>query len=152
MSDVAKPAGALAIALASDHAGFALKEALKPALAKWGVTFEDLGTHSEASTDYPDYARALAGGVAAGKFRLGILVCGTGLGMAMAANRHNGVRAAPCTDPYAARMTRLHNDANVLCLGSRIVGVGLAEDIVKAFLDTSFEGGRHAGRVAKIEL
>ena len=146
------PAAAGPIALASDHAGFALKEALKPALAKWGVKFEDLGTHSEASTDYPDYARALASRVAAGQFQLGILVCGTGVGMAMAANRHKGVRAAPCSDPYAARMTRQHNDANVLCLGSRIVGAGLAEDIVKAFLDATFEGGRHSGRVAKIEL
>lgn len=151
MSDAAKAAEG-PIALASDHAGFALKEALKPALAKWGVKFEDLGTHSEASTDYPDFARALAGRVAAGHYRLGILVCGTGLGMAMAANRHKGVRAAPCSDTFAARMTRQHNDANVLCLGSRIVGVGLAEDIVKAFLDASFEGGRHVGRVAKIEL
>lgn len=140
------------IAIAADHAGFALKQALKDALARWGVAFEDLGTHGEGSVDYPDFARALAAGVAAGQYRLGVLVCGTGLGMAMAANRQRGVRAAPCTDPYAARMTRLHNDANVLCLGSRIVGPGLAEDILKAFLDASFEGGRHAGRVAKIEL
>jgi ribose 5-phosphate isomerase B len=146
MSDVSP------IAIASDHAGFALKEALKLALEKWGVRFEDLGTNSEASTDYPDFARALAHGVVAGKYRLGVLVCGTGLGMAMAANRHRGVRAAPCTDAYAARMTRQHNDANVLCLGSRIVGVGVAEDILKSFLDATFEGGRHAGRVAKIEL
>jgi len=141
-----------AIAIAGDHAGFALKRALKEALVRWGVPHEDLGTHGESSVDYPDFARVLAAGVAAGQYRLGVLVCGTGLGMAMAANRQRGVRAAPCTDAYAARMTRLHNDANVLCLGSRIVGPGLAEDILEAFLVASFEGGRHADRVAKIEL
>jgi ribose 5-phosphate isomerase B len=139
------------IAIASDHAGFALKEALKLALGRWGVAFEDLGTKSEASTDYPDYAHAVASGVEQGRYRLGVLVCGTGLGMSMAANRHRGVRAAVCTEAYAARMTRQHNDANVLCLGSRIVGPGLAEEILKTFLEGSFEGGRHAGRVAKIE-
>jgi ribose 5-phosphate isomerase B len=139
------------IAIASDHAGFALKQALKTALTAWGVAFEDLGTHDEKSTDYPDYAHALATGITAGKYKLGVLVCGTGLGMCMAANRHKGVRAACCTDTFAARMTRMHNDANVLCLGSRIVGGGLAEDILKTFLDGSFEGGRHANRVAKID-
>jgi ribose 5-phosphate isomerase B len=139
------------LVIASDHAGFALKESLKQALGKWGVAITDLGTHSEASTDYPDYAHAVAEGVASGKYRLGVLVCGTGLGMSMAANRHRGVRAAVCTDPYAARMTRTHNDANVLCLGSRVTGAGLAEDVLKAFLDASFEGGRHAARVSKID-
>jgi ribose 5-phosphate isomerase B len=146
MTEASKP-----IAIASDHAGFALKESLKLALGRWGVAFEDLGTTSQASTDYPDYAHAVATGVAQGRFRLGVLVCGTGLGMSMAANRHKGVRAAVCTEAYAARMTRTHNDANVLCMGSRIVGTGLAEDILKTFLDGSFEGGRHAGRVAKID-
>jgi len=139
------------LAMASDHAGFALKQALKVALTTWGVPFEDLGTHDEKSTDYTDYAHALARGIVAGKYLQGVLVCGTGLGMCMAANRHKGVRAAACTEAYGARMTRQHNDANVLCLGSRIVGPGLAEDILKAFLDASFEGGRHAARVAKID-
>ena len=139
------------VVIASDHAGFALKESLKQALGRWGVEVVDLGTHSEASTDYPDYAHAVAEGIAGGKYRLGVLVCGTGLGMSMAANRHRGVRAAVCTDPYAARMTRTHNDANVLCLGSRVTGPGLAEDVLKSFLDAEFEGGRHAARVSKID-
>ena len=139
------------VAIGSDHAGFALKQTLKQALTQWGVSFEDLGTLSEASVDYPDYAHAVARGIAEGRYRLGLLVCGSGLGVAMAANRHKGVRAAPCTDAYAARMARQHNDANVLCIGSRIVGPGLAEDILKSFLDASFEGGRHAKRVAKID-
>lgn len=142
---------AKSIALGSDHAGFALKQALKQALTQWGIAFEDLGTLSEASVDYPDFAHAVASAVAAGRFRLGVLVCGTGLGVAMTANRHAGVRAAPCTDAYAARMARQHNDANVLCIGARIVGPGLAEDILKSFLYASFEGGRHAKRVAKID-
>jgi ribose 5-phosphate isomerase B len=139
------------LAVACDHAGLALKESLKPLLTKLGVAFVDLGTNSEASTDYPDYAHAVANGIAEGRFKLGILVCGTGLGMCMAANRHRNVRAASCSDAYAARMSREHNDANVLCLGSRIVGAGLAEDIVTSFLSGSFAGGRHAGRVGKIE-
>jgi ribose 5-phosphate isomerase B len=147
MSDTAKAA----LGIGSDHAGYALKEALKRALSDWGVAFEDLGTFDETSTDYPDYAHEVASGVASGKYQRGVLVCGTGLGVAMTANRHKGVRAAPCTDSYAARMTRAHNDANVLCLGSRIVGPGLAEDILKAFLDGQFEGGRHAKRVEKID-
>jgi ribose 5-phosphate isomerase B len=144
-----KPEGQLAIAC--DHAGLPLKESLKPVLTKLGIAFVDLGTNNPASTDYPDYAHAVASGVADGRFKLGILICGSGLGMSMTANRHRGVRAAVCGDPYAARMARQHNDANVLCLGSRIVGAGLAEDIVESFLKASFEGGRHAARVAKIE-
>jgi ribose 5-phosphate isomerase B len=140
------------LGIGSDHAGYALKEALKKALQAWGVPFDDLGTFDETSTDYPDYAHKVASGISSGKYPLGVLVCGTGLGVAMAANRHKRVRAAPCTDSYAARMTRAHNDANVLCLGSRIVGPGLAEAILKAFLEGKFEGGRHARRVEKIDL
>jgi ribose 5-phosphate isomerase B len=147
MTDAAKAP----LAVASDHAGLALKEGLKEVLTRLGVTFVDLGTHSEASTDYPDYAHAVASGVETGRYSLGLLVCGSGIGMSMAANRHRGVRAALCTDPYAARMSRQHNDANVLCMGSRIVGAGLAEAILQAFLAAEFEGGRHIGRVAKIE-
>ena len=139
------------IGLGADHAGFALKEALKKALTGWNVAFEDLGTHDEQSTDYPDYAHAVASGITSGRFRLGVLVCGTGYGMSMAANRHPGVRAACCTEAFGARMARQHNDANVLCIGSRIVGSSVAEDLLKSFLDAKFEGGRHARRVAKID-
>lgn len=139
------------LAIASDHAGFALKEQLKLALEQMGQRFEDLGTRDERSCDYPDFAHAVARGVAEGRFALGVLVCGTGLGMSMAANRHAGVRAALCTESFAARMARAHNDANVLCLGSRVVGAGVAQEILRAFLEGRFEGGRHAGRVAKLE-
>jgi ribose 5-phosphate isomerase B len=140
----------LRLVLASDHAGLALKESLKPLLARLQISVEDLGTHSEASVDYPDFAHAVATAIAAGRYDAGILVCGTGLGMSIAANRHYEVRAALCTDPYSARMARRHNDANVLCLGARVTGAGLAEEIVEAFVTTGFEGGRHAGRVAKL--
>jgi ribose 5-phosphate isomerase B len=139
------------LAVASDHAGLALKESLKAVLTRLGVAFDDLGTHSEASTDYPDYAHAVASGVASGRYGRGLLVCGSGIGMSMAANRHRGVRAALCTEAYAARMSRMHNDANVLCLGARIVGPGLAEEILQTFLSTAFEGGRHLTRVNKID-
>ncbi len=138
------------ILMGSDHAGLALKRALGDHLVAQGYEVEDLGTHDTASTDYPDHAHRVAEAVARGA-GLGILVCGTGIGMSIAANRHRGVRAALCADTFSARMTRLHNDANVLCLGARTVGPGLAEDIVDAFLGASFEGGRHARRVEKIE-
>jgi ribose 5-phosphate isomerase B len=139
------------LAIASDHAGFSLKEQLKRLLEAMAVSFEDLGTHAEARCDYPDYAHAVARGIAEGRYRLGVLVCGSGIGMSMAANRHPGVRAALCTEGYAARMSREHNDANVLCMGSRIVGPGVAEEILRAFLEARFEGGRHGSRVAKID-
>lgn len=140
----------LRVALASDHAGLPLKDSLKTLLMQLKITATDLGTNSPASVDYPDFAHALASGVAEKRFDAGILVCGTGIGMSIAANRHPEIRAALCADPYSARMTRLHNDANVLCLGARVVGPGVAEEIVTAFFTTSFEGGRHAGRVAKL--
>jgi ribose 5-phosphate isomerase B len=139
------------LAIASDHAGYRLKQELKGTLEQLGVRFEDLGTPDESSCDYPDFAHAVASGVAEGRYARGVLVCGTGIGMSLAANRHPGVRAALCTESYAARMAREHNDANVLCLGSRIVGPGVAQAILTAFLQTPFEGGRHAKRVAKIE-
>ena len=148
---MASASGLAPLAIASDHAGFSLKEQLKRSLAAMDVPFEDLGTDAEARCDYPDFAHALARGIAEGRYRLGVLVCGSGIGMSMAANRHPGVRAALCTEGYAARMSREHNDANVLCLGSRIVGPGLAEEILRAFLEARFEGGRHAARVAKID-
>jgi ribose 5-phosphate isomerase B len=139
------------IGIASDHAGYRLKTEILSELRERGLDVEDLGTHDESSTDYPDYAHALAMGIETGRFKQGILVCGTGIGMAMTANRHPGVRAAVCSDSFSARMARAHNDANVLCLGGRVVGFGLAIDLVDAFLGASFEGGRHASRVKKIE-
>jgi len=135
----------------SDHAGLELKRELVAVAAGLGYEVRDLGTHTSDSTDYPDYAHQVARAVAAGE-GLGLLVCGTGLGMSMAANRHPGVRAAACGDVFSASMTRQHNDANVLCIGSRVVGVGLAAEILKAFLGASFEGGRHERRVNKIDL
>src|SRR6187455_1401438 len=107
------------LAIASDHAGLTLKQELLKTLQELGVAFEDLGTHDTGSCDYPDYAHQVATGVAGGRYRCGVLVCGSGIGMSMAANRHPGVRAAVCTESFAAKATRQHNDANVLCLGSR---------------------------------
>lgn len=140
----------LRVAIGSDHAGLRLKAALVQHLTAQGHTLQDLGTHEAQSCDYPDYAQAVATAVAGGQAELGILCCGTGQGMAMTANRVPGVRAAVCADTFSAHATRQHNDANVLCLGERVVGVGLAIDIVDAFLSATFEGGRHASRVAKI--
>lgn len=140
------------LAIASDHAGFVLKRQLAVALEQMGVPFEDLGTHDERACDYPDFAHAVARGVAEGRYRLGVLVCGTGIGMSMAANRHPGVRAALCTESFTARVAREHNDANVLCMGSRVVGSGVAGEILRVFLEAGFAGGRHAPRVAKIDL
>ena len=134
----------------SDHAGLSLKQLLVAHLRAQGIEVEDVGTHEAASTDYPDWAAPVARAVAAGEADFGLLVCGTGQGMAMAANRVPGVRAAVVADTFSARATRAHNDANVLCLGQRVVGAGLAEDILDAFLATPYEGGRHAARVAKL--
>jgi ribose 5-phosphate isomerase B len=136
--------------VASDHAGLELKRALVLELEKRGIEVQDFGTHSAASCDYPDFAHALASAVETGSVARGLLVCGTGVGMSIAANRHAGVRAVVCSEPLSARMSRRHNDANVLCLGARIVGHDTAVDILEAFLAAEFEGGRHAGRVAKI--
>lgn len=140
----------LRIATGSDHAGFALKQALLQHLQDRGVAVTDLGTHAAERCDYPDYGAKVARAVASGQADLGLLVCGTGVGMAIAANKVAGVRAAVVSDTFSARATRQHNNANVLCLGERVVGVGLARDLVDAFLDADFEGGRHADRVAKI--
>ena len=135
----------------SDHAGLELKRELASLATELGYDLRDVGTHTSDSTDYPDYAHQVASAVAAGE-GLGLLVCGTGLGMSMAANRHPGVRAALCGDVFSATMARQHNDANVLCIGARVVGSGLAGEILKAFLGASFEGGRHERRVNKIDL
>lgn len=139
------------LAAASDHAGFPLKNHLAAWLRARGHEVLDLGTHSAESADYPDFAHELARRIAAGEFERGLLVCGTGIGISIAANRHPGVRAARCLSEYDARMARAHNDANVLALGGRVTGAGLAEAILEAFLATPFEGGRHARRVQKIE-
>lgn len=139
------------ITIGSDHAGYPLKEEVKQHLEALGHEVIDQGTHDPGvSVDYPDFALPVARGVADGDFDCGIVICGTGLGISIAANKVRGVRAALCTNAYMARMSRLHNDANVLAMGSRVVGVGLALDIVDAFLDAAFEGGRHQRRVDKI--
>lgn len=133
----------------SDHGGLSLKTALVARLRVQGHQVEDIGTHDGASCDYPDFAVLVGRAVSGGGADFGLLVCGTGQGMAMTANRIPGVRAAVVADTFTARATRQHNDANVLCLGERVVGPGLAGDILDAFLGASFEGGRHAGRIAK---
>lgn len=138
------------IALASDHAGFVLKEILKKHLATLGHTPLDLGTNSEASVDYPDFGNAMAAAIKAGKAERGILVCGSGIGISIAANRHSHIRAALCHNEETARLSREHNDANVLALGARIVSEETAKAMVQTFLTTPFAGGRHAGRVAKL--
>jgi ribose 5-phosphate isomerase B len=139
------------VILGSDHAGLALRgEAMKVAQAA-GLEVEDLGPFSGESVDYPDYARQVSQVVAAGRARFGILVCGTGIGMSIAANKVKGIRAAHCTSEFEARMARAHNDANILCVGERVVGLGLGGAIVKAFLETPFEGGRHSRRVEKMK-
>ena len=138
------------IALASDHAGYAEKERLKPLLKEMGVEFEDLGSVSEESVDYPDYARRVAERVARGEAEQGLLVCGSGTGMAIAANKVPGVRAAVAWSEESARLARRHNDANVLAVGARTGAVDDIPAIVRAWFDAKFEGGRHAGRVAKI--
>jgi ribose 5-phosphate isomerase B len=139
------------IALGSDHAGFALKEFIKDLLVKDGYQVTDLGAFSEASVDYPDYGLPVAQLVADGSVEKGILVCGTGVGMSIVANRVRGVRAALVTDVYVAEQSRRHLDANVLVLGGRNTGQGLAEAIVKVWLTTAFEGGRHEKRIEKID-
>ena len=138
------------IALGADHAGYELKEALKGWLINHGFQVLDLGTHSTESVDYPDYAALVGESVADHKVERGLLVCGTGIGMAMAANKVPGVRAALCGDLYSARMSREHNDANVLVLGGRLMGAEMAADILHAWLETDFAAGRHARRVDKI--
>jgi len=138
------------IALGADHAGFHLKDSLKRTLDELGVTYQDFGTGSVESVDYPDFAQAVAQAVASGAFDRGLLVCGTGVGMAIAANKVPGIRAAAIVDTDTARLVRQHNDLNVLTLGARVTPEARARDIVKAFLETLFEGGRHANRVGKI--
>jgi ribose 5-phosphate isomerase B len=138
------------LAIGSDHAGYEAKEHLKRSLAARGHAVDDVGTNGTPSVDYPDFAGQVARRVAANEADLGVLVCGTGIGMSIAANKVRGVRAAVCTEAYSARLAREHNDANVLCMGARVTGLGLMDDVLDAFLGAAFEGGRHVGRVDKI--
>ncbi len=137
--------------IGSDHGGYRLKEVIKGLLCELSVDFEDYGTHNEQSVDYPPIAKAVAEQVAGGQFDRGILVCGTGIGVSIAANKVKGVRAALCGDVFSARMSREHNNANVLCLGERVTGCGLADMIVRVWLETEFAGGRHARRVEMLD-
>ncbi|MEE9194711.1 MAG: ribose 5-phosphate isomerase B [Alphaproteobacteria bacterium] len=138
------------VAVAADHAGYALKSCLAKELGELGYAVLDLGTDSEESVDYPDFAEAMAEAIGQGKAAKGILVCGSGIGISIAANRHREIRAAPCHDATSARLARQHNDANVLALGARLVDVEVAKDCLRTFLSTAFEGGRHQRRVAKM--
>ena len=140
----------LSVALGADHAGWELKEALKAWLMDGGYQVLDFGTHGPDSVDYPDYALQVAEAVAVGKVERGVLVCGTGIGMTIAANKVSGIRAALCGDVFTARMSREHNDANVLALAGRLTGRETGLEILRAWLDTQFAGGRHARRVDKI--
>lgn len=138
------------IAIASDHAGFLLKEQIKNYLDSRLIEYEDFGTHNEESTDYPRYAELVAKAIQSHGFDLGILVCGTGIGMSIAANKFHGIRAAVCSEPFSAILSRRHNNSNVLCMGSRVVGSGLAMLITEGWLNAAYEGGRHERRVGMI--
>jgi ribose 5-phosphate isomerase B len=138
------------IAIGSDHGGYSLKVEIIKHLESKNIEFKDFGTCDTVSCDYPDYAHKVAEAIVSKEYNLGILVCGTGIGISIAANKVPGIRAAHCTDTFSARSTREHNDANILCLGERITGPGLAIDIVDSFLGGEFQGGRHATRVNKI--
>ena len=138
------------IAVGSDHGGLRLKNEIIEYLQKNNYQLKDFGTHTEESCDYPDIARPLAEAVAAGEFDKGILICGTGIGIGIAANKVKGIRAALCHDCFSAKASREHNDANILTMGERVIGTGLALQIVEIWLSTDFEGGRHKNRVAKI--
>jgi ribose 5-phosphate isomerase B len=139
------------IIIGSDHAAYELKEKIKAYLSDKGYSVEDVGTHSEASVNYVVFGKNVAGAVSSGQYSKGILLCGTGLGMSMVANRFAHVRAALCSDVFSAKMSRIHNDANVLVLGGRIVGDVLAFALVQTWLDTEFEGGRHLERIQSID-
>jgi ribose 5-phosphate isomerase B len=138
------------IAIASDHAGYALKSLIAEELTRLGVQPLDLGTHDEESVDYPDFGREMGAAIESGRAERGVIVCGTGIGISIAANRNTAVRAALCHDSTSARLARQHNDANVLALGARLVGSEVAKDCLRVFLETPFEGGRHRRRVDKL--
>lgn len=138
------------IAIGADHGGFQLKKELMAHLDKIGVEYKDFGCYDENSVDYPDIAKAVGTAVVNGEYEKGVLVCGTGIGISIAANKIKGVRAALCNDYFSAKYTRLHNDANIICFGGRVIGPGSACELLEVFLNTEFEGGRHARRVDKI--
>ncbi len=140
------------IAIGSDHAGFELKSVIKELLENLGYIPVDYGTEDSCSVDYPDYAFKVSEAISKGVFRRGILICGTGLGMSIVANKFPGVRATLCHDPYTARMSRLHNDSNILVLGGRVLDSRVACEIVKVWVETPFEGGRHLRRLEKIRM
>ena len=144
-NNVSKP-----ILIGSDHAGYPLKLQVIEHLKELGYAPIDVGNDSLDSCDYPVFANRLCVGIKEGKAPLGILICGTGIGMSLVANKHDGIRAACCSDTFSARLTRMHNDANVLCFGARVVGMGLAFDLVANFLGAEYEGGKHAKRVDMI--
>ncbi|MDD2954878.1 MAG: ribose 5-phosphate isomerase B [Oscillospiraceae bacterium] len=138
------------IALGSDHGGFALKQEIKKFLDSRGIEYKDFGTYTEESCDYPQYAKLVCDAVVSGECEKGVLCCGTGIGISIAANKVKGIRAALCSDYFSAKYTRLHNDANVICMGGRTIGPGLALELVDVFLSTPFEGGRHQRRIDQI--
>ena len=138
------------IAIACDHSALEMKDVVKHLLAERGIECEDFGTYTTDSCHYPVFGARAAKAVAVGKCDLGIVICGTGIGMSMAANKIKGIRCALCSDTYSARMTRIHNNSNVLALGARVIGVELAKEIVNAWLDATFEGGRHQVRIDMI--
>lgn len=140
------------IVVVSDHAGFTLKEDIKSFLRSEGYNVIDCGTHSKESCDYPDYAHDAALTIIDGKAERGIFICGTGIGISIAANRHKGIRAALCSDIYSARLSRQHNNANVLAMGANIVALPLAKEMIKEWLKEEFEGGRHERRICKLDL
>jgi ribose 5-phosphate isomerase B len=141
----------LKVVIGSDHGGFHYKEAIIDYLKARNIEYYDVGTYTRESCDYPEIAKAVAVRVKSGEFNRGILVCGTGIGISIAANKEKGIRAALCSDTYSARVSRAHNNANILCLGERVIGEHLALDIVDIWLKTGFEGGRHKKRVDMIE-
>lgn len=138
------------IAIGSDHGGFELKQAVMKRLGEKGLEYKDFGTFTDESCDYPVYGEAVANAVVSGEYEKGIVICGTGIGISIAANKVKGARAALCGDCFSAEYTRRHNDANILAMGARVLGEGLALKIVDTFLETAFEGGRHARRVEQI--
>ncbi len=139
------------IAIASDHAGVEMKSLLKETLSEYASGILDLGTDTSDSVDYPDYANAVATAILTGKAAFGVAICGSGIGVSMAANRHKGIRAALCTDGLTASLSRRHNDANMLCMGARIIGIETARDCVRQFFTHKSEGGRHEMRIRKLD-
>jgi ribose 5-phosphate isomerase B len=139
------------VAIASDHGGVNIREEMKHLMEEMGIEYEDFGCECGVSVDYPDYALPVAEKVAAGEFDKGILICGTGIGMSISANKVKGIRCALVHDVFSAKATRQHNDSNILAMGERVIGPGLAREIAKTWLETEFEGGRHENRIGKIK-